>query len=441
MKRKIRDISVTLILFGLVLGGPSSAQAALDDQGGAPTLVLSARGSRPIATSIGGLNVSNAMNLTKSKAAIAVISPPTFTWPAGNVGDDFPQNRQELSFLRLQQKFLPDAIWFNQVNLFKGSLADALEQIATARELGVRTDFWTIGNEPDLYGVNRGDKTWTPRKYAEVFREWTKAIKARYPDALVSGPAVSNPNDEWIKVFIEECGDLVDVLNWHWYPTNGKADDATALKTSEQAGPMVAKYRAWMSDPERNPKGHSRKIRTAVSEFSIHWDTPNEIQINDIIGACWTADVLGRFAESGLDFSHYFCLGEYGGHAILNQMGKPRIMYRVFQLYAGFGKAERLLASSGSAREGLLTAYGWVEESGAWTVIAVNRSAVAAHPLSIRLDGLPAADVAATKMLTASSFEAIPEADCRLIPATEGASLRLELPGHSTCAIRLVPLR
>jgi hypothetical protein len=95
--------------------------------------------------------------LIKLKSRLAKSFPPTFTWPAGNVGDEYEISHQEVDFLKLQQKFLPaEAVWFAQVNLFKGTLDQAIKQIRYSREIGVRTDFWSIGNEPDLFAVNRG---------------------------------------------------------------------------------------------------------------------------------------------------------------------------------------------------------------------------------------------------------------------------------------------
>jgi len=130
-------------------------------------LLLFAVGSAaqtPLATSIGGFNVSNAMLLFKIKDRMANLAPPSYTWPAG--------------------------VWFNQFNLFQGTQEQALEHVRLARELGVRTDVWTVGNEADLYGANRSDFSWTPQKYAAVFRQWATALKAAYPDIPLWRPVL-----------------------------------------------------------------------------------------------------------------------------------------------------------------------------------------------------------------------------------------------------------
>ncbi|MEI8093370.1 MAG: hypothetical protein WCG80_04105 [Spirochaetales bacterium] len=285
MRRSVKALLVAACLvFGLLLAAPVAGEST--------TLTLHTDGVVPVHTSIGGFNVSNAMLLIKIKDRMANLVAPTYTWPAGNVGDEFAMDRSVLDYLRLQQKFVPAGVWFNQFNLFQGTLEQAVEQVRLAKELGVRTDVWTVGNEADLYGPNRGDRSWTPQKYASVFRQWATALKATYPGLVISGPAISQPNDEWMRVFIAECGDLVDVLSWHWYPTNGKANDADALRTSQDAAAMVNKYQSWLTDPARNPKGYTRTIPTAVTEFALHWDSTNGNQLDDLVGATWTADVL-----------------------------------------------------------------------------------------------------------------------------------------------------
>jgi len=394
-------------------------------------LLLFAVGSAaqtPLATSIGGFNVSNAMLLYKIKDRMANLAPPSYTWPAGNVGDEFPLDRAVLDYLRLQQKFLPAGVWFNQFNLFQGTQVQALEQVRLARELGVRTDVWTVGNEADLYGANRGDFSWTPQKYAAVFRQWATALKAAYPDILISGPAISQPKDDWMQVFIAECGDLVDVLSWHWYPTGGKASDAVALRTSENAGAMVSKYQGWLLDPQRNPRGYKRVIPTAVTEFALHWDSTNPNQLDDMVGACWTADVLGRFAEAGLNYSHFFCLQEYGGHAIFSPGNKPRVLYWVFDFYKTYAQAARFVRVP-EQEQGLVTAHGWADARGRVTLVITNRSEASVAGYSPALEAGSVRRVLESRQLT----ETTP------VPVTWTPELKLTLPAHSVTSLVLGP--
>lgn len=422
---------LTFLGFALVLA-PLPAAAS------GPAFDLSPDGPVPAPAAVGGFNVSNAMPLLKIKAPVALVHPPTFTWPSGNTGDEFPMDRQTLDMLRLQQKFLPaDAVWFEQFNLFQGTVDQALAQVATSRDLGIRTDVWTIGNEPDLYGPNRGDRSWTPEKYATVFRQWATALKAAYPGIRVSGPALSNPKDDWMRVFLREDGDLVDVVSWHWYPTDGKKSDDEADLTSDQAGAMVNKYQAWLTDPATNPKGYQRKIATALTEFAIHWDTPNESQIADMVGACWTADVLGRLAEAGLDYSHYFCLQTYGGHAVFGPGNKPRAAWAVFDFYKTLGSAPRMVRVSGNTPGGPVTVHGWVGGDGTWTLVVTNRTGAPVDGVSLGLDGPSPRTLASARVLTDTKAETL--APDRIRQPGEGRGWTLDLPARSVACLVFGP--
>ena len=356
---------------------------------------------------VGGFNISNAMNLAKIKDDVISLAPPSYTWPAGNVGDDYLISAQEVDFLRIQRKLVPDAPWFYQVNLFKGGLEGALAQVRKSAELGIMPAYWTIGNEADLYDSHRGAPEWTPEYYARVFREWTAAIKAEFPDAKFAGPAISNPYDNWMEVFIAECGDLVDVLTWHWYPTNGKLPVDQALASSRNADPMVRKYQDWLKDPVRNPKGYQREIRTAVTEFALHWDTNNEAQIADQTGALWIADVLYRFARSELDYSHYFCLHTYGGHAVFSGGSKPRPTYWPFAYFATLRTGARFLDpmdDPGRLLDGPLTVAAWINSAGKLEVVLGNRSDETVFGLTLVL---PAAAALPETLASASKLQVL----------------------------------
>lgn len=403
------------------------------------SLGLSGKPVKPY--SVGGLNVSNAMNLSKIKDLTAAIAAPTYTWPAGNVGDEYPLNKQEVDFLRIQTKLLPPGLWFNQVNLFKGSIETSLEQMRNAKAAGLETAVWHIGNEPDLYAAHRGAPEWTPEHYAKVFREWVTAIKKEFPNARFSGPTISNPYDQWMEVFIRECGDLVDVLSWHWYPTDSKKSNPEALATSTAISEQIARYQGWLKDPEKNPRGYQRPIETAISEFAIHWNTQDEYQINDITGALWTADVLGRMAQAGLDYSHYFCLGEYGGHAIISKGSKARTIYHVFEFYATLRDGARLMTVSPA--EGPVKVHGWIAANGNLELVMANHGTESIAGLVNNFSDLPAGmDLGAYQVLSARSLDAkgvfaSPADSYGLRRGEDSQALITNVPGSTVLHFRL----
>lgn len=285
--------------------------------------------------SIRGVNVNNAMQIALIKDKIRLLNIPTITYPAGNAADEQDENSQDnMSFFSLQQGMLGNPFTFVQIRVFNGTVEGALKSIKIAESNQVRVDVWSIGNEPDLYYRN-ATPDWTLDKYNRVFREIVSVMRKDYPDIKVAGPMTSNPNDDWIRSFIKENGDLVDVLAWHWYPTDGTWDNDKAIATAPMITNQINTYRKWLKDPLYNPKGYQRDIKLALTEYAIHWNTPKATQLADMTGAVWTAEVLGYMAQEQIDYSHYFCLGTYGGHSIFEPVSYfRRPIYYVFMFYS-----------------------------------------------------------------------------------------------------------
>ena len=339
---------------------------------------------------IGGVNVNNAMMIIKLKKMIDPLKIPTITFPAGNIADDEVGDTNSdvsLSNFKKQQERLGNPFTFVQVRVYKGTAEGSAEAVRRAAANKVKVDVWSIGNEPDLYSPNKGDHSWTKEKYAQTFREFVTAMRAVDPNIKVAGPLTCQPNDEWIKYFITQCGDLVDVLAWHWYPTDGKASDEKALATAPDIIEQIKRYRSWLKDPAINPKGYNREIKLAVTEYAIHWNTPVFRQLTDMVGAAWTAEVMGYMAQYGLDYSHYFCLGAYGGHAIFEDgpsyMERP--VYYVFLFYANhFG---RTMVDSSSS-DNSVKVFASKDEKGGNYLMLINKSPDTSKEITVEPAGI-----------------------------------------------------
>jgi hypothetical protein len=222
-------------------------------------------------------------------------------------------------------------------NFFEGP-AHALRVARYFEKIGVPIDRWAVGNEPDLYPQNRMDASWTPEVYCARLREFAVALRAVHPDALITGPEVSGSRplgEKYLGEVLHGCSDLLDVLTWHVYPTDGTWDDEAALATSRQVGEEIRRYRAWLKDPVRNPRGYERDIALAITEFGLSWRTPSYRHLEDMTAALWLADVLGQMASEGLD-GYYFALQGTGGHGLIDQTGWVRPNYYVFEMLASF---------------------------------------------------------------------------------------------------------
>jgi hypothetical protein len=293
---------------------------------------------------INGFNFNNSMQVYTIRDKIAKLGIKTITAPGGDIGERDTITEDDMKFFKQQQGYLGTPLTFMQVRLLGGSKELAVEYIKLAKKYNVRVDYWTIGNEPDLYF--KVDPSWTMAKYDSVFREYVTAMKACDPKIRVAGPAVSNEKDDWVRDFIYECGDLVDALVWHWYPSNSKASDAWAIRTAKGCLPMIERYRALLEDPKTNPKGYTRDIKLGLNEWAVHSTTDIFRHLTDMTGVLWSAETLSQIAESGIDFSNYFCLNQYGGHAIFTKLNKPRLLYYLFVMFEDHFGREVLESSS-----------------------------------------------------------------------------------------------
>jgi hypothetical protein len=228
-----------------------------------------------------GYNFGNWMPVTEFTKALSSVPAATLRFPAGNAGDDFDLNDVSLDTLAVLQKVVPgNSSLMVQTRVFGGTPdktaantpQDAAAAVKMAAERKLNVAIWEIGNEPDLYSKIRGDKTWNADRYCDVFRAQALAIKAVNPAAVIAGPAISGDTTDgpaFLERFVLRCGDVVDVLTWHIYPTGGEGSPETALASIGQFDATAAQYRALWADAKRNPLGHQRSIQYGVTEYGL----------------------------------------------------------------------------------------------------------------------------------------------------------------------------
>lgn len=331
---------------------------------GAPTGAIA-----PLA--ITGHNFGLSMQVALYRQEFGALDIRTLRYPPGNDADDNPLTRDMIDALQTPWQLLGRPEPWIVANFFEGP-DHALTAAAAFDEVGMPVRFWEVGNEPDLYPQNRMDPSWTVEVYCERFRAFAAALRAQDPANVIAGPAVSGSRplgEDFLGEFLRRCGDVVDVLTWHIYPTDGTWEDDAALATSDQVGEEIRRYRAWLTDPERNPLGHQRDIALAITEFGLSWRTPSFRHLEDMVAALWLADALGQMASEGIMVGHYFALQGMGGHGLIDRSGWIRPTYFVYEMLAEFGGAAHAVDV---AHPGL-TAYAARGDAGL-RVLLVNRS-------------------------------------------------------------------
>lgn len=293
-----------------------------------------------------GFNFGNWMAVAEFREGLARVPAASLRFPGGNIGDEQDMDAATLDTFRALLGLVsggPELMV--QTRVFAGRVdrkpanepEDAANAVRLARERGLAVPFWEIGNEPDLYSVTRGDPSWTPERYCKVFRAQAQAIKAVDAKAQVAGPAVSGADTAmgFLDRFVELCGDAVDVLTWHIYPTEGNGSEEAALRTISQADASVQRLQALWRDAKRNPLGHTRDVKLAVTEYGLSWRTDRPRFLADQVAALWAAEAALRLAERGVRAAHYFAYQGTGFHGLLDNAGVPRPTYYAFSMLAG----------------------------------------------------------------------------------------------------------
>ncbi len=381
---------------------------------------------------IRGQNVNNSMQIAMIKKKVNLMKIPDIEYPAGNIGDQIdqhPTDLNSLNFFHLQQSMLLTPFTFMQIRLYKGSIDEALQAIDNAKTNKVRVDVWNIGNEPDRYSVF-GAAEWTADKYNSAFREYLTAMKKADPAAKFAGPLVSQPKDDWVLSFIKEDGDIVDVLDWHWYPTDGNWQPADAIATAGDITNQIVRYRGWLKDPAANPKGYKRDIKLALGEYAVSWNTPNPNLLTDMTGAIWTAEVMGYMAMYEIDYSTFFCLGALGANAVFEDKTlAARPVYWVFLFYANHFGDEMVNSASSDGSVKVFASKDSTDNTG--HILIINEDLANDKDISISVDGMEAKSVKG--YVLADDSKGL-ELDAKKI-SIKGKKITVNIPAKSVTAL------
>lgn len=332
---------------------------------------------------IKGVNHGTIAQILGSEDKFAPLNLGAIRYPPGNIADDYPLDKTLIDAFELHWILLDKLPILAVPNLFEGTPEDAVAAARYFKELEIPVLAWEIGNEPDLYAHNRGDPSWTPEKYCEHFRAFSKALKTEDPEYLLAGPGTSgaaqgSAPEGYLQEVLRLCGDAIDILTWHIYTTNGTLSDEEALATYSVVGGTIDRYRSWLKDPEINPLGHEKDIPVAITEFGLSWKTDNYRHLFDIVATLWLADALGQMATKELDMGFYFALKDTGGHGLIGTDGFPRPTYYVFDLLKDF--TGQILELGGTTPD--LHAYA-VKDEEKLQLLLVN---IAAEDISLELN-------------------------------------------------------
>lgn len=213
--------------------------------------------------------------------------------------------------------------------------ADLVTYVNVTKGYGIT--YFSIGNEPDLYEEQSlRDKGYDAVAFCAEYREFATAMRAIDPNIKLVGPDLSwryTADSDWLTPFLENCGDVVDVVAVHRYPL--QAADCTQTKAYNE----VTAYRRVLTRLRKvmSSTGQAEKP-LALTEANITWDgdpakSKQDASPGTFPAALWLADNLGASLEAQLDSVSYWSLSE-GWTLGFFDGTEPRPAFHVLKLFS-----------------------------------------------------------------------------------------------------------
>lgn len=276
--------------------------------------------------------------------------------------------------------------------------------------------YWSIGNEPNLFGPLLN----TPYTTEDLNREWRAMAEAMLevdPDIMLVGPDLTQyvilslegenieylPNSvgghpvdsegrDWLREFLLANGDLVDIIALHRYPFPGFLASNNQSVTIDG---LRASLGEWdISIPNlrqliRDTLG--RDLPIAITEVNSNSNNSmgGEASLDSHYNAIWFADVLGRLIRQQVDMVLYWSLATDSANGFgLIERYDVRPAYYTYMMYTHFG-TELLAAESADSD---VSIYAAKREDGTLTLLIVNLSHEAADRTLVLNNFTPAGD-------------------------------------------------
>lgn len=352
-------------------------------------------------------------------------------FPGGRWGDTYNLRDYQIRQLMVHADQLDAEITIS-ARLLGSSPEQAADLVKLVNdEMGHDIEWWSIGNEPSLYATMQNSPEWETTHFNEQWRLFANAMLEADPDIRLMGPNThqfrqdesANPKDEngldWMREFLKENGDMIDVVTFHRYPfPSSMMDPLPTVEMLRQNSPewdeIIPKIRQVIQEET------GRDIPIGIMEINSNWsDVSGGVATPDShYNAIWWADVLTRMIKQDVYMVTHFALqSKSSGWAMMGRT-TVRPTYYTYQIFDRLGE-EKVAVHSDDDMINILAAK---RADGALTVLLINRADdPISHPLTI--DGVTQLDIAERWVLD-------PEHNAEDLgpSSTDG---NIELPGQS----------
>ncbi|RRR65909.1 MAG: alpha-L-arabinofuranosidase [Candidatus Viridilinea halotolerans] len=236
-------------------------------------------------------------------------------------------------------------------------------------------EVWTCDAEEYVRGRGEG----TARR--EGYLEFRAAMRAVDPTILVGAVGVEYPDDwgGWGRKVMQAAGDDLDFYVVHHYGFNNRdtlrAEDALRIPSEVWPAMVGALHRAM-------DEHLGRRVPLAVTEYNLvaflELDDPNLMR--RAVNGLYLADTLGQMAQQGVQIANQWNLANGVGsngadYGLVDQNSlQPTAQYFALALWQQMGR-ELLPVAHPFAVADELSLYAGRDEHGAYTLLAINKSA------------------------------------------------------------------
>ena len=300
---------------------------------------------------------------------------------------------------------------------------------------------WEIWNEPD---VRPAMWTGTDEQYFQLYEVTAKAIKARFPDVKVGGPALGGTGDfagetfkptAFLTNFLARCrqrGAPLDFFSWHRYTSNPwdlprRARAMRLVLDKFGFANTESHLNEWNYLPHDDWKP---MMREGQGELREKWYA----EMGGPAGAAFTASGLILLQDAPVDAANYYT-GEIQGFGLFDFHGVPKKTFYAMKAFRGLLDTPLRLAAQGGQPDRLAICAGTNPDRSAVGIL-ISSFQSGDTTVELRLKGLPWRGPTVCETCVVDALQNLAKAgEVKL--AADGIRISQELKGASVCLLKL----